>query len=103
MKNVKNLISDSDYKNGCILFQLRNEKAQLTTTLQQEQESLVNKLMRKIRKLEAETGAKQNVRKTGNAVARRGAGGPRRLGLCPKPRGGFAARMLLGAPPQPPS
>ncbi len=26
----------------------------------------------------------------------------RRLGLRPKPRGGFAARMLLGAPPQTP-
>ncbi len=31
-----------------------------------------------------------------------GAGGPRRLGLRPKPRDGFAARMLLGAPPHPP-
>ncbi len=27
-----------------------------------------------------------------------GAGEPRRLGLRSKPRGGFAARMLLGAP-----
>ncbi len=29
-------------------------------------------------------------------------GGPRRLGIRPKPRGGFAARMLLGAPPPDP-
>ncbi len=29
-------------------------------------------------------------------------GGPRRLGLRPKPQGGFATRMLLGAPPQTP-
>ncbi len=28
--------------------------------------------------------------------------GPRRLGLRPRPRGGFAANMLLGTPPQTP-
>ena len=41
------------------IFQLRNEKAQLEHTLEQEQECLVNKLMRRIEKLESETTAKQ--------------------------------------------
>ena len=41
------------------LNQLRNEKVQLEQTLEQEQEHMVNKLMRKIEKLEAETSAKQ--------------------------------------------
>ncbi len=37
---------------------------------------------------------------TDRAVARRGGpGGPWLLGLRPKPRGGFASRMLLGAIP----
>ena len=40
--------------------QLRQEKVQLEQTLEQEQECLVNKLMRKIEKLEAETHTKQN-------------------------------------------
>jgi coiled-coil domain-containing protein 6 len=40
-------------------FQLRQEKCKLEQTLEQEQECLVNKLMRKIEKLEAETLAKQ--------------------------------------------
>ena len=40
-------------------FQLRQEKAQLEHTLEQEQECLVNKLMRRIEKLESETTAKQ--------------------------------------------
>ncbi len=40
---------------------------------------------------------------TVNAIARGGgAGEPRRLGLCPKPGGGFAARMLLRTPPPDP-
>jgi coiled-coil domain-containing protein 6 len=38
---------------------LRQEKVQLEHTLEQEQECLVNKLMRRIEKLEAETTAKQ--------------------------------------------
>lgn len=42
------------------LDQLRQEKCKLEQTLEQEQECLVNKLMRKIEKLEAETLAKQN-------------------------------------------
>lgn len=41
------------------IFQLRQEKCRLEQTLEQEQECLVNKLMRKIEKLEAETLAKQ--------------------------------------------
>lgn len=41
-------------------FQLRQEKVQLEQTLEQEQEALVNKLMRKIEKLEAETHGKQS-------------------------------------------
>lgn len=40
--------------------QLRQEKVELEQTLEQEQECLVNKLMRKIEKLETETAAKQN-------------------------------------------
>lgn len=40
--------------------QLRQEKCKLEQTLEQEQECLVNKLMRKIEKLEAETLAKQS-------------------------------------------
>lgn len=40
-------------------FQLRSEKAELAASLQQEQESLVNRLLRRIRKLEAETATKQ--------------------------------------------
>ena len=42
------------------LLQLRQEKVELEQTLEQEQECLVNKLMRKIEKLETETAAKQN-------------------------------------------
>jgi coiled-coil domain-containing protein 6 len=38
---------------------LRNEKVELAESLQQEQECLVNKLMHRIQKLEAETAAKQ--------------------------------------------
>merc|ERR1719357_1276905 len=41
------------------LNQLRQEKVQLEHTLEQEQECLVNKLMRKIEKLETETSSKQ--------------------------------------------
>ena len=40
-------------------FQLRQEKIQLERTLEQEQEYQVNKLMRKIEKLENDTGSKQ--------------------------------------------
>jgi len=43
-----------------LLLQLRQEKCRLEQTLEQEQECLVNKLMRKIEKLEAETLAKQS-------------------------------------------
>lgn len=42
-----------------VLLQLRQEKAELAATIQQEQESLVSKLMRKIKKLESETQGKQ--------------------------------------------
>lgn len=42
------------------MFQLRNEKVELEQTLEQEQEALVNKLMRKIEKLETETQSKQS-------------------------------------------
>ena len=38
---------------------MRQEKVQLEHTLEQEQECLVNKLMRKIEKLETETSSKQ--------------------------------------------
>ena len=41
------------------VFQLRQEKVQLEHTLEQEQECLVNKLMRRIEKLETETTSKQ--------------------------------------------
>ncbi|GIY21881.1 coiled-coil domain-containing protein 6 [Caerostris extrusa] len=41
------------------LSQLRQEKVNLEQTLEHEQEALVNKLMRKIEKLEAQTQAKQ--------------------------------------------
>lgn len=44
----------------CLDLQLRQEKCRLEQTLEQEQECLVNKLMRKIEKLEAETLAKQS-------------------------------------------
>lgn len=40
-------------------FQLRNEKVELEQTLEKEQEYQVNKLMRKIEKLERETSTKQ--------------------------------------------
>lgn len=40
--------------------QLRQEKVHLEHTLEQEQECLVNKLMRRIEKLETETSAKQS-------------------------------------------
>lgn len=43
-----------------VFFQLRQEKCKLEQTLEQEQECLVNKLMRKIEKLEAETSTKQS-------------------------------------------
>lgn len=43
-----------------VYLQLRQEKVELEQTLEQEQECLVNKLMRKIEKLETETAAKQN-------------------------------------------
>lgn len=39
--------------------QLREEKVQLEKTLEEEQTVLVNKLMRKIKKLESETTEKQ--------------------------------------------
>ena len=47
------------YYHLSFVFQLRAEKCKLEQTLEQEQECLVNKLMRKIEKLEAETEAKQ--------------------------------------------
>ena len=40
--------------------QLQQEKVELETTLEREQEYQVNKLMKKIDKLEAETKSKQN-------------------------------------------
>lgn len=43
------------------LFQLRQEKCELEETLEKEQEYQVNKLMRKIEKLEAETLSKQTI------------------------------------------
>ena len=42
------------------MLQLQQEKVQLEKTLEREQEYQVNKLMRKIDKLEAETKSKQN-------------------------------------------
>ena len=42
------------------MLQLRQEKVHLEQTLEHEQEALVNKLMRKIEKLEAQTQAKQH-------------------------------------------
>lgn len=42
-----------------LLPQLRQEKVELEQTLEKEQEYQVNKLMRKIEKLEADTLAKQ--------------------------------------------
>lgn len=38
---------------------MKQEKAELTTSLHEEQESMVSKLIRRIKKLEAETNAKQ--------------------------------------------
>lgn len=49
-----------NYTDNIVYFQLRQEKVELEQTLEQEQECLVNKLMRKIEKLETETAAKQN-------------------------------------------
>lgn len=49
-----------EYISNVFTFQLRQEKCKLEQTLEQEQECLVNKLMRKIEKLEAETSAKQS-------------------------------------------
>ena len=42
-----------------IIFQLRQEKVELEQTLEKEQEYQVNKLMRKIERLEADTLSKQ--------------------------------------------
>lgn len=47
--------------NNVFFVQLKSEKAQLANTIQQEQESLVNKLMKRIQKLESETQGKQSV------------------------------------------
>ena len=44
-----------------IIFQLRQEKVTLEQTLEREQEFQVNKLIRRIERLEAETVAKQQV------------------------------------------
>ena len=43
----------------CGIFQLRQEKVELEQTLEKEQEYQVNKLMRKIERLEADTLSKQ--------------------------------------------
>ena len=43
------------------IFQLRQEKVTLEQTLEREQEFQVNKLIRRIERLEAETVAKQQV------------------------------------------
>lgn len=43
----------------CFVFQLRQEKIELEETLEKEQEAQINKLMRKIEKLEADTYSKQ--------------------------------------------
>ncbi len=43
----------------CFLFQLQHEKAELEQHLEQEQEFQVNKLMKKIKKLENDTISKQ--------------------------------------------
>ena len=51
--------TSSSFTNICIFLQLRQEKVQLEHTLEQEQECLVNKLMRRIEKLETETTSKQ--------------------------------------------
>lgn len=51
---------------GCVaredvsfFVQLKSEKAELVTTLKQEQEVMVSRLLKKIKKLEADTVAKQ--------------------------------------------
>jgi coiled-coil domain-containing protein 6 len=44
-----------------LLSQLRQEKCELEQTLEKEQEYQVNKLMRKIERLEAETLSKQTI------------------------------------------
>jgi coiled-coil domain-containing protein 6 len=55
-----NILVLSSTEGEISLLQLRQEKCRLEQTLEQEQECLVNKLMRKIEKLEAETLAKQS-------------------------------------------
>ena len=44
---------------ACAVFQLRQEKCELEETLEKEQEYQVNKLMRRIEKLQAEVVSKQ--------------------------------------------
>lgn len=62
-----------------LLFQLQHEKAELEQHLEQEQEFQVNKLMKKIKKLENDTISKQL---TLEQVSR---GGPRRICVKPPP------------------
>ena len=50
---------DSSFVVSFVFFQLRQEKIQLEQTLEQEQEYQVNKLMRKIDKLESDVTSKQ--------------------------------------------
>lgn len=53
-------LSNDKQQTLSLVFQLRQEKVQLEHTLEQEQECLVNKLMRRIEKLETETETKQS-------------------------------------------
>lgn len=63
-----------------LLFQLQHEKAELEQHLEQEQEFQVNKLMKKIKKLENDTISKQL---TLEQVSR---GGPVRIYVKPPPK-----------------
>ena len=60
MLNVMKLSGPTlKYKVTVLLLQLRQEKVELEQTLEKEQEYQVNKLMRKIERLEADTLSKQ--------------------------------------------
>lgn len=57
---VRGTLSEGGACPPTLTLQLRQEKVQLEQSLEQEQEALVNKLMRKIERLEAQTLAKQS-------------------------------------------
>ena len=56
---IHGILNTENTKRNKIIFQLRQEKVELEQTLEKEQEYQVNKLMRKIEKLEADTISKQ--------------------------------------------